>query len=464
MVTLVASTNDAYSCSIATSHVRERELRAKDKDEAQKGIGECLRDAGLESGRGEEEEEVNYFKSAQWTPDGTTLLTSSADNQIRTFILPPTLLDDPSIPLTITPHTTHSFPTSLNCLTPYPHFTLSDPSTTLYLSCPNSLPIRLTNILSPNPAPQATYNLICPTTEKYLTPSSILWSAPGAHFLTGTDCLISLFDVSRPGSTGPTTKLATIPSKRHKMKGGGVGMRGIVSALALPSSPDHNTTHHPRTGILAAGTWTRWIGLYDASGLGGTVATWDIRAAADAEAGIGGQGVGELGWSACGRYLWVAERKSRGVLVYDVRVTGKLVAWLEGRAAETNQRMGVACFEGQRGGGMEIWAGGTDGVVRVWEGVGGKEGACERDWEWRAHEDPIGSTVLHPFGTVIATCSGQRAEPTITDISSTSDNSDEDISDDGSALDSQRSSPSRKRKVAGRNRTPDNSLKVWSLA
>ncbi|KAA8571260.1 hypothetical protein EYC84_000588 [Monilinia fructicola] len=320
--TLVASTNDIYSCSIADSYVREKELRGKDV--GQEGVEEYLQEVGQEKGR-VEEEEVNYFKSAQWTPDGTTLLTSSADNQIRTFVLPPTLLDDPSNPLTITPYTTHSFPTPVNCLTPYPHFSLSDP-----------IP----------------------------DPSSILWTSPGTHFLTGTDCLISLFDISRNGS-GPTTKLPTIPSKRHKMKGGGVGMRGILSALSLQSSTDHNTG----TSILAAGTWTRCIGLYDASGLGGTVAIWDISLAADAEAGIGGQGIGEMGWN------------------------------------------------------------------------------------------PIGSTVLHPSGTVVATCSGQRAEPSIKD-DTISDDSDEDISDDESASDSNRSQ-SMVRKAAGR--APDNSLKVWSL-
>lgn len=35
---------------------------------------------------------------------------------------------------------------------------------------------------------------------------------------------------------------------------------------------------------------------------------------------------------------------------------------------------------------MEIWTGGTDGVVRVWEGVGRKEGGVECDWEWKAHD------------------------------------------------------------------------------
>ncbi|APA13161.1 hypothetical protein SS1G_14062 [Sclerotinia sclerotiorum 1980 UF-70] len=452
-LTLVASTDDVYSCSIATSHVRERELR--EKDAGKEGRDEYLQDEGLGENQQvrDEDLEVNYFKSVQWTLDGTTLLTSSADNKIRTFILPPTLLDDASSPLSLSPYTTHTYPTPVNCIATYPHFTLSDPSTTLYLSCANSLPIRLCNILSPSSTPQASYNLICPTTEKYLTPSSILWSTPGTHFLTGTECLISQFDISHPGS-GPLTKLPTIPSKRHKMKGGGVGMRGIVSALSLQSSLDGNTGSS--MSMLAAGTWTRWVGLYDANGLGGTVGTWNISSAADAEAEIGGQGISELGWSACGRYLWIAERKSSGVLVYDVRVTGKLVSWLEGREAETNQRLGVGCFEGEKG--MEIWAGGTDGTVRVWEGVGGREGAVGCDWEWKAHD---GSTVLHPSGTVVATCSGQRAETNINAADDdTSINAGEESSDDESTSDSQKPySAIRKTK----SRTLDNSLKVWSL-
>lgn len=158
------------------------------------------------------------------------------------------------------------------------------------------------------------------------------------------------------------------------MKGGGVGMRGIVSALSL-QGPE---------GMLAAGTWTRWVGLYDMEGVGGTVATWSVTEAADELAGIRGTGITQTMWSKCGRYLYVVERKSNGILVYDVRVTGKLVSWLEGRQAHTNQRLGVDIFEGKDG--AEIWAGGMDGTVRVWEGVGQIEGRLERAWEWNAHD------------------------------------------------------------------------------
>lgn len=147
----------------------------------------------------------SYLQSSR-TADGSTLITSSADNTIRTFIVPPNILDeldDPSVVPQISPYTIHSHPTSINCVAPYPHFLLSDLSTTLYLSTPTDLPIRLNNSLSGTssiyspPNPVSTYPLISPTTEAYLTPSSIQWLASGSHFLTGTDCLIALFDASR---------------------------------------------------------------------------------------------------------------------------------------------------------------------------------------------------------------------------------------------------------------------------
>lgn len=261
--------------------------------------------------------------------------------------------------------------------------------------------------------------------------------------------MIALFDIARTGE-GPSVKMPTIPSKRHKMKGGGVGMRGIVSALSVQGAD----------GLLAAGTWTRWVGLYDMEGVGGTVANWSVAEAADEHAKIGGAGLTQTLWSACGRYLYVVERKSNGVLVYDVRVMGKLVAWLEGRQALTNQRIGVDVYEGQEG--MELWAGGTDGMVRVWEGVGKSEGALERSWDWKAHDDPVSSTILHNSGTVIATCSGQRVQSKFEDDSGSSDG--EEISEREEADHSDESSHDSLGKFpTGTNRIPDNSIKVWYL-
>lgn len=253
-------------------------------------------------------------------------------------------------------------------------------------------------------------------------------------------------------------------------------MRGIVSALSLQPDADDN-------GMLAAGTWTRWVGLYDANGVGGTVANWSVESAADGEAMIGGAGVSEVKWSSCGRYLIVVERKSDGVLIYDVRVTGKLVAWCCGRKAKTNQRMAVDVFGGGDQG-SEVWAGGVDGVTRVWERVGLKEGESLPDWEWIAHDDVVGGVALHPSGTVAVTCSGSRknlaADLFEDESSDESEPEDEDGDDTGEDLKSDSESESSSSAgselggsssgtssmmsgVSSKDLAADNSIKIWSL-
>jgi WD40 repeat protein len=396
------------------------------------------------------------------SPDGTCLLTTSADGSSRTFVVPTTLLGPQEEPLRLSPYTIHPSPEPIYALTPYPFFSLQDPQTTLILTSPRDLPIRLTNILSPSPVSTATYPLINLTTESYLTPSSLLFHPNGTNFYAGTDCLITLFDVSRSGE-GPVTRLPTIPSKRHKLKGGGVGMRGIVSALSLQPSIAGDGAQNDSGALLAAGAWTRQLALYDAEGMGGTVSTWSVDSAADKEAEIGGAGVSQVLWSPCGRYLFVVERNSRGVLVYDVRVTGRLVGWLAGREAETNQRLSVQVVDtGDRG--SEIWAGGTDGMVRVWEwkglGIDGDAGGIKAEWEWMAHGSSVTSVTVHPSATVVASSSGCRKSLDIPE----DDSDDTDSSDsEGGRRPDDRSTRGSTRRSPSSGKQPDNSIKIWRL-
>jgi WD40 repeat protein len=258
----------------------------------------------------------------------------------------------------------------------YPFYSLQDPSTTLFLSSVRDHPIRLASALAPTSL--ATYSLVNPTTEAFITPHSIIYPSAlgGTQFLTGSDSLICLFDVSRPGSDGPVAWMPTIPSKRKQTVGGGVGMKGIISALAVNPTGD---------GILAAGTFSRQIGLYDSNGTGQSLGTFSL-AKTDASRRIGGRGVTQLLWSPCGRYLYIAERKSDGVMIYDIRVTGQLLGWLEGRKALTNQRMKIDIVSTENGASHEIWGGGTDGFMRVWRNPTQTAGAQEPAWEWKVHD------------------------------------------------------------------------------
>lgn len=345
--------------------------------------------------------ELNYFKSIELSPDGTTLLTDSADHHIRTYILPPDLLEERTQPLRLSPYSTLPSAEPTYAAAIYPYYSLQDPSTTLFLSSVRDHPIRLATALAPTC--MATYSLVNPATEAFITPHSIIFphALGGTHFVTGSDSLICLFDVSRPGTDGPVSWMPTIPSKRKQIVGGGVGMKGIVSAMAINPAGD---------GILAAGTFTRQIGLYGSNGSGEMLGTFSI-AKTEADRDIGGRGVTQFLWSPCGRYLYIAERKSDGVLVYDIRVTGQLLGWLRGRKALTNQRMKVDLTSSTEDDSHEIWAGGADGFMRVWRNPMYSTGPQDPSWEWQVHDDSVTGTVLHPTGTVAATCSGQRHYP-----------------------------------------------------
>ena len=153
----------------------------------------------------------------------------------------------------------------------------------------------------------------------------------------------------------------------------GIGMKGIVSALGMSSE-----------GLLAAGTFTRNVGLYDDYGCGGTVAIFPLRdddQLVSADGGVGqGTGVTQVLWSACSRYLCIVERGSDGIGIWDIRGTRRRLGWLGGRRALTPQRLGAEVA------GHEVWAGGTDGKIRVWDGLGTREGVIDPIWEFDAHD------------------------------------------------------------------------------
>ncbi|EEH05592.1 guanine nucleotide-binding protein [Histoplasma capsulatum G186AR] len=379
----------------------------------------------------------NYFKEATWTADGTCVITNSADNTIRTFVLPTDLLEQRDQPHELEPY--HTIPSTepSYAMAIYPFYRLQDASSTLLLSSVRDHPIRLTSALYPGFS--ASYSLVSPTTEAFITPHSILYppSLSGTQFLTGSDSLICLFDVSRPGKDGPVSRLQTIPSKRKKIVGGGVGMKGIVSTMSISPSGD---------GVLAAGTSTRYIGLYASNGSGDTIATFSVEGTVAASR-IGGKGITQVLWSPCGRYLFVIERKSSGILVYDIRVTGQLVGWLEGRGGMTNQRLKADIVPGDERNATEVWAGGTDGMVRVWSDPSHvTENGRQPQWEKRVHDDPVTSAVFHPMGGVLATCSGQKKYPPV----------DADGMMEGNANDGNHSDGNMANNI-------DNSLKIWAL-
>ncbi|KAJ8125812.1 hypothetical protein O1611_g7826 [Lasiodiplodia mahajangana] len=168
----------------------------------------------------------------------------------------------------------------------------------------------------------------------------------------------------------------------------------------------------------------------------------------------------------------LCERKSRGALIYDVRVTGKLLGYLTGRDALGNQRVACDVFPGADGtGGFEVWSGTSSGMVKVWEGVGSLEGAHPPTWEWAAHRSTVGSACLHPSGTVVATCAGSWEFPDEDDglahdgslgssdrIHASDSEEHSDNSESGSETDS-----SADGALWMQRRNKESSLKIWSV-
>lgn len=183
----------------------------------------------------------------------------------------------------------------------------------MILSSSKDHPVQLHNALAYDVGPVATYPLISEK-EDCITPSSLRFFTDGTHFVAGSDRYLSIFDVSRNGE--PAVEMhRTIPSRKAMKKVGGVGINGVISSLDISSE-----------GLLAAGTFTRAVGIYSSEGRGECVSLFklDERYAPDGRR-LHGTGITKLGWSPCGRYLYVAERRSDLVLVYDIRVTGTLM-------------------------------------------------------------------------------------------------------------------------------------------
>ncbi|KAG6000012.1 hypothetical protein E4U21_006042 [Claviceps maximensis] len=365
-----------------------------------------------------------FYSSAQWTADGTTVLATSSDHTISSFVLPADLLQHDNPGRLIQPQATTKLPEPTQTLAPAPFFSLAEAASQTFLVGSRDHPLHLYHAFPQGPGSGsnsssastsasasgsdgliAQYKLVRHETEQYITPASLVWPSPGTHFICGSANRIDYFDVSRHGSDGPVLTVPTIPSKRHISKGHGVGMKGTVSALAVTPSTSQSGS------LVAAGTRTRWMGLYDLHRSDGAVANWQISQT-DLPGPTGtasGQGIVQVIWSPCGRYLVINERRSNGLLLYDIRGSGKLLAVLTGRPANTQQKLTCDVFQGHDAycdGGFEVWAGAQDGSVIVWENVGFQAAEMDPSWTWKPHSSPVCSTILHPSGSVAATCSG----------------------------------------------------------
>ena len=374
---------------------------------------------------------TSCIQEAQLSPDGTCIFSSDYSRMFSVYAIDPDILSETGT-RPLKPYAQFSSASPIWAFVANPHFNLQDASSTHVLISRRDSYITLHNALwdtarpydtaSPQSSrsepidiskPLASYKLIDHLTEAVTAPISLAYSHSGAHFFAGKQNGIATFDLEY--TDDPIYTITTIPSKRNKLKGGGRGFKGWISALSLsPPSPSSGG------GLLAAGARTRYVGIYDAiSGeevthfsLPGTIEGKKFRNQNLRH--IMGDGVSHLRWSPCGKYLYVAERQSDVLLIYDVRNFSLSLGYCTGRKALTKQKLGFDVWNAGaspydiEGISHEVWSGGTDGNVRVWRDPYRKEGPVEADEMVKAGGEgiPVVSTLVHPSGSLAVAARG----------------------------------------------------------
>lgn len=393
----------------------------------------------------------DLFRTVQFSADGTTLLASTWNHSLSAYVLPQDLLTQSSPPCGLTPQATTRFQSPIRSLAPSPFFSLADPTTQTALVATTDHPIQLHQLFPPAPDASrlASYRLVNNQTEAYIAPTALLWPSPGNVFLCGSANRLDVFDLSREGDDGHCATLQTAPRASARGWGSVHGWKGTISALAA-TAPDAGSP------MLAAGSWNRWVALYDYFRTPDPISHWCLTGATDPVSGkkIHGGGVVQTIWSPCGRYLALNERNSDGVLVYDIRKGHRLLGVLGPRNARTQMRLGCDVFatgaETSDAGGFEVWGGTEDGTVNVWEDAGTLLGGGNsmKTWGWKAHDAPVTNTALHPTGSVVVTSAGILNSPTDSVMKQKVGKRDGDGLPEIPMMDA----------------TPDRSLKIWECA
>lgn len=406
---LLASTGEVYSrCTIKDSWTNEN-FRLE------------FTSSGLKSEL--EKAQINLFKTCQWTPDGSSLVTSNQDQTIRTFVVPPSVEDacedGLQKPAELQSYSQIGFPHAVSSLAVYPGFRIAEYSGALVCASVTDHPLQLFNIHNHtketitsserNSGVVATYPLTNPNNESMLGTLALAFMGAG-ELVAGTTKQrgrVCLYDISRPGKD---------PLHTVELSG---RCRPIVSAIA------NRAELWSESRSLAAG-------YYNSPYLGGI---YDFRSADpvtlfdvgkdDNEShswrNVGGiqKGVTQLIWSSNGRYLFVVERRATEITVLDARAGFRRLCALGGYKGNTNQRLTGTIVRGYKDGLNYLFLGSTDGSVTVYDEVGAITGTTTEpitSWDSHKRDSNISSVCVNPItedkGTdspiIIATTGGQR--------------------------------------------------------
>ncbi|KAL4631124.1 telomerase Cajal body protein 1 isoform X1 [Arapaima gigas] len=316
----------------------------------------------------------NYLKGCKWAPDGTCILSNSADNVLRLYNLPPELYgNDWDLLTEMTPVLRMPEGDTIYDYCWFPKMSSLDPNTCFIASSSRDNPVHLWDAFYGDlRATFRPYNHLDELTAAH----SLCFSPDGSQLYCGFEKMVRVFYTDRPGRD--CEERPTVVKKR--------GQTGIISCMAFS----------PCQSMYACGSYSRSVGLYSCQD-GSPLAMLPTHHQG---------GITYLLFSRDGFRLYTGGRKAK-ILCWDLRDPGQILFSLR-RSVTTNQRI----YFDLDPSGQYLLSGDTEGVVSVWDT---SMVACERSastlqplLQFQAHRDCTNGISVHPYMPLLVSSSGQR--------------------------------------------------------
>ena len=314
-----------------------------------------------------------YYKSSVWSPDGSCMLSNSVNYGIENleliFFNPDWIdsftNDDDQLSVN------RNFRLSGSCYDVcfYPFMNSQDHDSCCFLTSIKDSPVQLWDVITGKL--RGTYN--APDhVEVIRAANSITFNLDGSKIFCGFTNRINVFNTGIPGSN--SDKIATTSSKRAKD-----GLKGIISCIKF--NPDYS-------GIFAVGTFSGEIGIYDER----DYSLLDLKYLEN--------GVSQIEFSKDGNLMITSCRKSREILVWDLRNTGQVLFRFP-RNGLTNQRLKFSLDSS----GNLLGTGEVNGDFSVFDLK-----TSEKVFSEQIYNDVCSSVAFHPFLPFLTSTSGQRRQ------------------------------------------------------
>uniref|UniRef100_H9G7A3 Telomerase Cajal body protein 1 n=1 Tax=Anolis carolinensis TaxID=28377 RepID=H9G7A3_ANOCA len=271
----------------------------------------------------------NFLKGCKWAPDGTCLLTNSADNTLRIYNLPAELYSEEwGTVAEMSPVLRMAEGDTVYDYCWFPLMNSSDPQTCFVASSSRDNPIHIWDAFNGDlKATFRPYNHLDELTAAYC----LSFTPDGSRLFCGFNKTVRVFNTSRPGRM--CENRPTLVKKQ--------GQSGIISCIAFsPTQPLYACTSYAKT-----------VGLYSLE---------EGHALAVLQGHQGG--ITHALFSPDGNHLFTGGRKDAEILCWDLRQPGQVLFSVD-RTVATNQRL----YFDLDSSGVFLVSGNTDGLVSIWD-------------------------------------------------------------------------------------------------